>query len=319
MNLDYFTASNGWLHSFQRRNNIKESVLSGESADVPEEQVHDWCLRLSTICDGYEPKDIFNADETGLFYRALPERSLVAKGDSCKGGKKSKDRVTVLLACSAAGEKLKPLVIGRKAANPRCFRGYNLATLPVTYYANRKAWVTGDLFKKWLNLINNQMKRQNRDIRLFIDNCAAHPDVTLSNVKLRFLPPNTTSHLQPLDAGIIKATKSVYRKQLIRHILFRTDEVSSASEMAKCVNVVDAINWIHIAWNGVSPDTIRKCFARCGFSVDPPLTPTPPPTNSEDHDTPPEDYHVLLRDISWEEYVSFDDALETAVNPGPSC
>ncbi len=80
MNLDDFTASNGWLHSFQRRNNIKASVLSGESADVPEEQVHDWCLRLSTICDRYEPKDIFNADETGLFYRALPERSLLPKG-----------------------------------------------------------------------------------------------------------------------------------------------------------------------------------------------------------------------------------------------
>ncbi len=101
------------------------------------------------------------------------------------------------------------------------FPGYNLATLPVTYYANRKAWVTGDLF----NLINNQMKRQNRDILLFIDNCATHPDVTLSNVKLRFLPPNTTSCLQPLEAGIIKATKSVYRKQPIRYILFHTEEV----------------------------------------------------------------------------------------------
>ncbi len=80
---------------------------------------------------------------------------------------------------------------------------------------------------------------------------------------------------------------------------YKKHAVSSASEIAKCVNP-DAINWIHIAWNGVSPDSIRKCFAMCGFSVDPPLIPTAPPTKSEDHNTPPMDYHGLLRDVSWD-------------------
>ena len=66
---DDFTASNGWLDRWKTRHNVRCSVLNGESADVPEGAVADWSVRLPAICDGYAAKDIFNADETGLFYR----------------------------------------------------------------------------------------------------------------------------------------------------------------------------------------------------------------------------------------------------------
>ncbi|KAK2176478.1 hypothetical protein NP493_662g01140 [Ridgeia piscesae] len=76
-----------------------------------------WSLSgLPELTAGYLPADIYNADETGLYYRALPERSMVVRGDPRKGIKTSKKRVTVLLACSAAGEKLKPLLIGKSGS-----------------------------------------------------------------------------------------------------------------------------------------------------------------------------------------------------------
>ena len=78
---DSFTASNGWLDRWQKRHSVRMSVLSGESADVDSAVVEDWSKRLSSICSGYKLEDIFNADETGLFYRAMPTRSLVVKGD----------------------------------------------------------------------------------------------------------------------------------------------------------------------------------------------------------------------------------------------
>ena len=71
------------------------AVLSGEAADVDASIVSDWSSRLQSMCDGYALRDIFNADETGLFFRALPTRSLAIKGEEAKGGKKSKERVTV--------------------------------------------------------------------------------------------------------------------------------------------------------------------------------------------------------------------------------
>ena len=169
-----FAGSNGWLARWQNRHNVCIATLSGEAADVDPAVVDDWSGRVSSICTGYRIEDIFNADETGLFVRALPTCSMIVKGDQASGGKKSKDRISVLLACSAAGEKLKPFVIGR-SARPRCFRGLTSPLcLPVMYESNRKAWMTSNLFKQWLDKLNNKMITQRRSILLFVDNCAAN-------------------------------------------------------------------------------------------------------------------------------------------------
>ena len=86
-----------------------------------------------------------------------------------------------------------------------------------------------------------------------------------SNVKLVFLPPNTASKLQPCDAGIIQNVKTHYRKQLLRHVLTYMDECSCALELAKRINMLDAIMQLKNAWDGVTPTPIEKCFAKCGF------------------------------------------------------
>lgn len=306
MGHDNFTASNGWLGSFKKTYNIKTSALSGEAASVSEEAVTDWTHRLPALCDGYSPSDVFNADETGLFFRSVPERSLVKKGESCKGGKKSKNRITVLLACSATGEKLKPVVIGH-SSNPRCFRGLDRHCIPATYFANKKAWMTGDIFRQWLHQLNNSMVHQGRHILMFVDNCSAHPDVQLSHVKLTFLPPNTTSRLQPCDAGIIRAVKANYRKRLLRHLLLKMDEAHSVTDLVKEVTLLDAILWMRNAWDATSSTTIQKCFANCGFNTG---LSTPPADTTEEDDTT--DLNPAMADMTWDEYVDADVNVATS-------
>lgn len=69
--------------------------------------------RLSVILDGYEPSDVYNCDETGLFFKLMPDKSLVLNQEVCKGGKRSKERYTVLLCTNWDGShRLKPVVIG---------------------------------------------------------------------------------------------------------------------------------------------------------------------------------------------------------------
>lgn len=115
-----FKASEGWLEHWKKSYNIRTRVVSGESAVVDNTVVKKWVDDLPKTCEGYRNEDIFNMDETGFFFRALPTRTLATKTDLCKGGKLAKDRVTVALACSIMGEKLKPIVIG-KAKRPQCF------------------------------------------------------------------------------------------------------------------------------------------------------------------------------------------------------
>ena len=109
-----FKASNGWLEKFKNRHAIVFRALCGESSSVDPVTVEEWKKRLPTLLASYSMDNIYNADETSLFFKLLPERSMVLSKDSCKGGKRSKERYTVLLCCNWSGtHKLKPLVIGK--------------------------------------------------------------------------------------------------------------------------------------------------------------------------------------------------------------
>ena len=103
---------------------------------------------------------------------------------------------------------------------------------------------------------------------MFLDNALVHPEGLqgkYSNIKVVFLPKNTTSRLQPLDAGIIKNFKVKYRKKLLRHVISRIKNDLSASDIAKEVDILQAITWVAAAWNEVTEKTIRNCFAKCGI------------------------------------------------------
>ena len=128
--------------------------------------------------------------------------------------------------------------------------------------------MTGKLFTDWLNQLNRQMRRQRRKILLFIDNAPSHIIENLSNVIVKFLPANTTSVLQPLDQGIIKAFKARYRKHQMCTLVSQMNECETVGELCKAISVLDAVNWINVAWRETTVLTIQKCFHRCGFPAD---------------------------------------------------
>jgi hypothetical protein len=99
-----FKVSNRWEESFRKRHQIVFHEVCGESEDVCGETVAVWVAKLSSIMDGYEPKDIANGDETGLFFRALSSKTLCLKGERCSGGELCKERLTVLLCGFMTGE-----------------------------------------------------------------------------------------------------------------------------------------------------------------------------------------------------------------------
>ena len=101
-------------------------------------------------------------------------------------GKKSKERITVRVACNSNGsEKLTLFVIG-KNIKTTCFK--NVKTLPVEYTANKKAWMVSTTIINWLLKSDKHFLRENRKVAIIIDNCPAHPDVKLRAIKLIFLP-----------------------------------------------------------------------------------------------------------------------------------
>ncbi|GBO40723.1 Tigger transposable element-derived protein 6 [Araneus ventricosus] len=129
-----------------------------------------------------------------------------------------------------------------------------------------KAWMTTEIMSDWLVELDNKMKKQKRKIILFMDNATSHPDdLKVKNINLVFLPPNTTSMLQPLDQGIIRSFKLGYRKLLLRRVLSQISSCKSSEELANSVSVLDAISWTTSALKKVEPGCVLKCFKKAGF------------------------------------------------------
>lgn len=258
-----FKASSGWFENFKKRNNVSFHKICGESGSVTEDVCQEWVKTLSPILKQYDPKNVFNADETGLFFKCLPDKTMSIKGEPCHGGKRSKERVTLLLCSNMDGsEKLKPVMIG-KSKKPRCFAG--IKSFPMDYECNKKAWMTAVLFEKWLKELEKKMKRQKRKIVLFIDNCTAHPSTVTSQLKfvrVEFMPPNTTSKLQPLDQGIIQNFKVKYRHEVVKKCIAEIDGGTNPS-----VNLLEAMRMAYKAWNCVEQKTIANCFRKARFVI----------------------------------------------------
>src|SRR5262249_10733937 len=103
---------------------------------------------------------------------------------------------------------------------PRCFKNVNVCNLRITYRSNAKAWMTIPLFQEWLETFDRFVRQKHGSQRalLLLDNCSSHKldGLALRHVDVQFLPPNTTSKIQPMDAGIIMAFKRRYRRYHIR-------------------------------------------------------------------------------------------------------
>ena len=148
-----FQGSHGWLDKWKQQFNIKQMRVCGESGDVRGETIDSWKERLPEILEGYGAEDVWNMDEGRIFWKALPDHGFGRKGSQCKGGKKSKQCVTVALFVSAAGKKEKPIFI-RRSKNPRCLRRFDKSLLPVNYFSQSKAWMTGEIMEAVLAKLN---------------------------------------------------------------------------------------------------------------------------------------------------------------------
>ena len=79
LRIDGFKASNGWLQKWKVSHNLKCRTVSGESGEVSVSTTQSWKERLPEIMEGYDEKNIFNMDETGCFWKALPEKGFAEK------------------------------------------------------------------------------------------------------------------------------------------------------------------------------------------------------------------------------------------------
>lgn len=98
---------------------------------------------------------------------------------------------------------------------------------------------------------------------MLVDNCSLHCcSASSSNIELRFLPPDTTSVLQPLDQGVIRSLKAGHRMHLVQRLLLN---LRVGRELK--IDLLGALSMLSGSWADVTNKTIQKCFRHAGFHV----------------------------------------------------
>ena len=126
--------------------------------------------------------------------------------------------------------------------------------------------MTTNIFFKWLNRCNSRMgSTPGRKVILRLDNCSAHGNAenipSLSNVNIFFLPPNTTSNIQPMDSRIIAALKKRYRhKQMERAVDLADENIKDIYN----VDILTTMKWIKWIWEDLPAAVVRNFWTHTG-------------------------------------------------------
>lgn len=266
-----FNASDGWLDNFKKRKGIRLLAVCGEKLSANAAAVNPFILKFQNkVAElGLCKEQIYNADETGLFYRMIPRKIFVSSQEKVAAGLKiAKERISILLCANAAGtHKITPLIIG-KAKNPRCMKNFNS---PVEYTNSKNAWMTGFIFRHWFqnsfvkqvreHMIENNLHQK---AILLVDNCSSHPaDLVASEdgqIIIMFFPPNVTSLLQPMDQNPIHVTKLLYRNSLLSTIISKPSE--EIAVLLKGITVKDAILLLKSSWDQVTATVLKNAWKK---------------------------------------------------------
>ena len=148
---------------------------------------------------------------------------------------------------NAIGKKLSIFVIGL-SKTPSCFK--HKKNLPCKYKSQKKNWMDGQIFEAWVRKLDQKFRMKGKkSYSLLIT--VLH--ILLHHVQLIFLPPNTTSVLQPMDQCVIRSLKVHYRGRVVRRLCRALDKTKALSK-------------ISILRATVLAQTIVKCFRKAGIT-----------------------------------------------------
>ncbi|CAI7768646.1 unnamed protein product, partial [Closterium sp. NIES-54] len=218
---------------------------------------------------------IINADQKPLWLE-MPTSTTVeqtgVKSVPIRSAGYQKQRVTVMLACTATGEKLKLWVFFKCKTLPK---GDFPNDVVVGCQAN--GWMEATDVIQWLDegvvsFLKPKFGMQSRSAMLVLESYRGHltkeskARFAVLNIVPAVIPAGCTADMQPLDVSVNKSFKESVRQQY--QSWFEADGMNiltPAGNIKKPPPTV-VLKWISWAWKAVPADLIKKAFLTCGIS-----------------------------------------------------
>ena len=245
-----FKASEGWVSKFKKRTNLVLRAGTNFAQRLPkdlENKISTFRSELKEIrqqCN-YFPDVICNMDETPAYFDMVSSQTLDKKGEKTiriRTTGAEKRHLTVVLACSAAGDLLPAMVIfkgKREVKNVELPDGIVIST-------QAKAWVDETIMLKWIQEIWIPYTKGRKALLIF-DSFRAHltDRVTSALAKTKtticVIPGGCTPILQPLDVSLNKPFKACLRASWEDYIF---QFLSNTSQLRKSLQPPSSSFWI---------------------------------------------------------------------------
>lgn len=128
-------ASAGWLEKFKKRHGIRCLALMGEKASADLPAAEDFKNSFADLFreGNYDYVNVYNADESGLYWRVLPEKTLAFQDEKqADGSKLHKERLTIMVCANSTGCHKIPILglvrVGARGAFQRSPVNYSHTT-----------------------------------------------------------------------------------------------------------------------------------------------------------------------------------------------
>jgi hypothetical protein len=276
-----FAASGPWLEGFKRRQHLSLRTRGTQGQRPPDDLeavAERFGLEVAAKARELGVDEVWNADETAVFFELLPRRTVDERGARtvwvrCAGAEKR--RVSVLLLGSSLGCQKTPFIVMkevpsrvpcRQAENDAERNGFGqhvwdgLEELESrdTVFANKAGWLTGPLIVKWLELMFGNMPRMPR--LLLLDEFSGHwtEEVLAKCEELQLtllrIPAGCTSVCQPADVSWNKPFKAEIRKLWVDRLVGIVENNEPFTPPSR----IDVCNWVLTAWRSL--ETIENGF-----------------------------------------------------------
>jgi len=274
-----FKCSNGFLWRFKKRFNIVKrciSTFSKKKVSIMKPLFESYFSMLDRKIS--QQTEVWNFDEVPIFFEMYKKTTLDLKSSKAVAvvsSGKDKCRVTVLLAISSLGRKLPLVIILKNDAKgdipKRLTKTLSdiLKEKKVILLQNKKGWNKSKLMVQYIiPKLLSQIKLQSQEHLIIADNCTAHShsDVIEAfqdhNLNLNFLPPESTSLLQPVDISIGKSFKTRVKDYFRTWLESNYEEITKFGGRRKVTfgspSRENLITWAVDAWDSIEESMIIK-------------------------------------------------------------
>ncbi|CAI7733674.1 unnamed protein product [Closterium sp. NIES-53] len=183
-----------------------------------------------------------------------------------------KTRLTVMLACTASGEKLRQWVWFKLKNVPNC-------EIPegIVCQAQDNGWMDESAVQTWLTKevlphLNPRRGQNARRAMLVLDSYRGHitqamlQAYRMHSITPAVIPAGCTSQIQPLDVSINRCFKAAVRARYARWFMREGITLKTKAGNLRRPPHPVVLQWIAEAWDQVPKKVIIEAFRHCGIS-----------------------------------------------------